>query len=126
MHYAPDSNGPQSGELADWEIALVRFLVDDFLSSRTAIPGFEADDLVQECLLHWWSQRQRYNETRGASKKTFMRRVVKAKLIDIERTMKAGKRGGGHHPLSLDAPLSHEPGEERTLGDTVPRQRNRE
>jgi len=120
VHHAPDSSGLPPGELADWEIALVQLLVYDFLSSRTAIPGFEADDLVQECLLHWWSQRQRYNETRGASKKTFMRRVVKARLIDIERTMKAGKRGGGHHPLSLDGPLSREAGEGRTLGDTVP------
>ena len=120
MHYAPDSDDPPPGELARWEIALVELLVFDFLSSRTALPGFEADDLMQECLLHWWAQRQHYKETRGASKKTFMRRVVKAKLIDIERTMKAGKRGGGHHPLSLDGPLSHEAGEERTLGDTVP------
>ena len=75
---------------------------------------------MQECLLHWWAQRQHYKETRGASKKSFMRRVVKAKLIDIERTMKAGKRGGGHHPLSLDGPLSDEAGEKTTLGDTVP------
>ena len=52
--------------------------------------------------------------------RTFLRTVVKAKLIDIERTMKATKRGGGQHPLSLDAPLSHEAGEERTLSDTVP------
>lgn len=120
MHYAPDSSGPQSGELADWEIALVELLVFDFLSSRTALPGFEVDDLMQECLLHWWSQRQRYKETRGASKKTFMRRVVKAKLIDIERVLKAGKRGGGQHPLSLDAPLSQEGGDDQTLGDLVP------
>jgi RNA polymerase sigma-70 factor (ECF subfamily) len=49
-----------------------------------------------------------------------MRRVVKGKLIDIERTMKAGKRGAGHHPLSLDAPLKHGPEEERTLGYVVP------
>jgi DNA-directed RNA polymerase specialized sigma24 family protein len=120
VHQAPDSNSPPPGELADWEIALARLLVYDFLSSRTAFPRFEADDLMQECLLHWWSQRQRYKETKGASKETFMRRVVKAKLIDIERTMKAGKRGGGQHPLSLDAPLSHEAGQEKTLGDTLP------
>jgi len=120
VHHAPDSNGPPPGELAEWEIALARLLVYDFLSSRTASFRLEPDDLIQECLLHWWAQRQHYKETRGASKKTFMRRVVKAKLIDIERTMKAGKRGGGHHPLSLDGPLSHEAGEERTLGDTVP------
>jgi RNA polymerase sigma factor (sigma-70 family) len=120
VHYAPDSSGPPPGELADWEIALVQLLVYDFLASRTVSPGFEEDDLAQECLLHWWSQRQRYEETRGASMRTFLRTVVKAKLIDIERTMKAGKRGAGQRPLSLDAPLSHEAGGKGTLGDTVP------
>ena len=118
MHQAPDSSGPQSGGLADWEIVLVHLLVDDFLSTRTAFPGLEAVDLMQECLLHWWSQRQRYTDTRGASRKTFMRRVVNAKLIDIERTMKAAKRGGSQRPLSLDAPRGHQPGE-RTLDDIV-------
>ncbi len=49
-----------------------------------------------------------------------MRRVVNAKLVDIERTMKAGKRGGGQYPLSLDAPLSQEGADAQTLGDLVP------
>jgi len=120
VQHAPGSNGPPPHEFADWEIALVQLLVYDFLATRTVSPVFEEDDLAQECLLHWWSQRHRYRETRGASMRTFLRTVVKAKLIDIERTMKATKRGGGQHPLSLDAPLSHEAGEERTLSDTVP------
>jgi RNA polymerase sigma-70 factor (ECF subfamily) len=35
-----------------------------------------------------------------------MRRVLRSRLLDIERTAKADKRGGGERPLSLDAPAT--------------------
>jgi DNA-directed RNA polymerase specialized sigma24 family protein len=49
-----------------------------------------------------------------------MRRVLKARLLDIERGARAAKRGGRYTPLSLDAvPGSH--GEEGlTLEEVLP------
>lgn len=67
--------------------------------------GLAEEDLLQEALLHWWRQRQRYELSKGASPATFLRRVVRSKLLDVARRDRAEKRGGGTVPLSLDAPL---------------------
>ena len=79
----------------------------------------ELEDLLQECLFHWWSQRPRYTQSRGASIETFLRRVVKAKLIDLERRVLAQKRGQGRSPASLDQSLAEDEPEGDTLGDTI-------
>ena len=91
----------------------------DFLSTRERHPDLELEDLAQECLVHWWTQRPRYTQSRGASMETFLRRVVKAKLIDLERVAKAQKRGQGRSPASLDQPLAGDEPEGDTLGDTI-------
>jgi RNA polymerase sigma-70 factor (ECF subfamily) len=82
---------------------LARQVVRDFLASRQPFEVLTLEDLLQECLVHWWSQRRRYRQERGASRATFMRRVLRAKLLDIERGERAAKRGGHAAPLSLDA-----------------------
>jgi RNA polymerase sigma factor (sigma-70 family) len=51
-----------------------------------------------------------------------MRRVLKAKLLDIEEMETAAKRGGGSRPLRLDDPLDGSDGpddESLTLSDVV-------
>ncbi len=79
----------------------------------------EFDDLVQEALLHWLSQRPRYSPERGASLATFLRRVVNAKLLDIERGIRAQKRGGGSSAESLERQLTPDDPDSGTLGDTI-------
>ena len=93
MRYAPEDEPDATSEFESWELDLIRNLVLDFLSTRTESPGFEADDLIQECSFHWWRQRAEFDIERGASRSTFLRRVVRAKLLDIERAWKARKRG---------------------------------
>ncbi len=48
-----------------------------------------------------------------------MRRVVRAKLLSIERAAQAAKRGSGATPLSLDQPLESED-DDLTLGGQIP------
>lgn len=91
----------------------------DFLGNRRPFRALTFDDLVQECLTHWWAKRRHYSEDRGASPATFMRRVLKARLSDIERRERATKRGGYTEPLSLDAPLSSDEPNPATLGDLI-------
>lgn len=81
-------------------------MVDDFLATRVSFAALDRDDLVQEGLLHWWRQRFLYSPARGASVETFMRRVLKAKLLDLAERETAAKRGGYSRPLPLDAPIS--------------------
>jgi len=95
VHHAPDSKTPHDdGELSEWEVTLARRLVEDFLATRRPFRDLDADDLLQECLARWWLKRRHYSEDRGASLATFMRRVLKARLVDIDRRERATKRGG--------------------------------
>lgn len=94
-----------------------------FLTRRRPSVDLEPDDLKQQCLLHWWRRRDRHNPSRGASKKTFMATVVRAKLADIGRAVKAQRRGGASAVLSLDVPTtSYEEGLPlaETIGDPNP------
>ena len=91
----------------------------DFLVTRERHPDLEQEALVQECLVHWWTQRPRYNSKREASIETFLRRVVKGKLIDLERGIKAQKRGRGRRPASLEKPISSEKSDSDTLANLL-------
>jgi RNA polymerase sigma-70 factor (ECF subfamily) len=117
---SPASSGHGAlAELGPWEIALAERVVRGFLATRQPFGALAFEDLVQECLTHWWLQRPRYLAERGASRATFMRRVIEAKLLDIERGERAAKRGGRTQPLSLDAaPGSDEDGP--TLAELLP------
>jgi RNA polymerase sigma factor (sigma-70 family) len=114
----PTSSGP-GDNLPQREVDIVHHVVRDFLSTRAPHPDLEFEDLVQEALSHWWAQRPRYTQSRGASIDTFLRRVVKARLLDLERGIKAEKRGQGHMPASLEQPLTVDEPEGDTLGDTI-------
>ena len=116
----PRNQADSPNDFEPWELDLIRSLVLDFLSTRSESPGFEADDLVQECSFHWWRQRAEFETERGASRSTFLRRVVRAKLLDIERAWKAKKRGEGQRPLSLDTPISPDDSEAPTLAEVLP------
>ena len=122
MHNAPHAQSGPGGDFEPWELDLVHRLVEDFITERRPPGDVEFDDLFQECLTHWWSQRDRYDEARGASRGTFLRRVVQGKLRDLARGWTAEKRGSGHLPLSLDAPASAHDHQGRTIGEMLPSQ----
>jgi RNA polymerase sigma factor (sigma-70 family) len=113
---APTSD-PRPDGFEAWELDLIDEVVRGFLSTRRASLEMAFDDLCQEAATHWWRQRGRFDVRRGASPRTFLRRVVKARLLDIEREFEAEKRGGGLRPLSLDLPAGDS---ELTLGDLIP------
>ena len=125
LYSAPDQFSENDG-LPQREVDIINHVVWDFLATRKPHPDLEREDLVQECLFHWWTQRPRYTETRGASIETFLRRVVQAKLIDLEREIKAQKRGSGRQADSLDRPLNLEEPDADALGDTVASNANTE
>ncbi len=98
---APTPPAHDAGDLAPEEIELAGAIVASFVSTRPWLRE-ERDDLAQECLEHWLRQRGRYEPTRGASRATFMRRVLDRRLLDIEEKRTAEKRGGGAAAQSLD------------------------
>jgi RNA polymerase sigma factor (sigma-70 family) len=112
---------PQPNEgFEPWETKIAQDVVRAYLDAGFGSPVRDADDILQEALLHWWLQRDRYREERQASRRTFMRRVLNAKLVDLAREAKAAKRGGGHITDSLDREVDEVRVDGSVLGDLIP------
>jgi RNA polymerase sigma factor (sigma-70 family) len=100
----------------DWEIAIAKSLVRKFQESYPWIKGLDFDDLLQECLFHWYLHRGSYQEGKGASIKTYMATVLKNQLQLILREQQADKRRAIHEAISLEEPVGEG---ETTLADLI-------
>lgn len=78
---------------------LVRSAQRDYLCLKCE--GFE--DLLQECLIHWFFMKDQYRPEEGASERTFLNRVTRNKLADLMRIKGANKRKVFYMSESLDA-----------------------
>lgn len=85
-----------------WEIAIAKKLVNEFQQNwgYLAKDGFE--DLLQECLICWLVERNKYDPQREASKKTYMSRIVKYHFFSIRDKAYAVKRRCIYESDSLD------------------------
>ena len=101
---------------ADWEIAIAKSLIRKFQESYPWIKGLDFDDLLQECLFHWYLHRSSYREGKGASAKTYMAKVLKNQLQVILREQQADKRKTVHEAISLDESVGEG---ETTLADLL-------
>lgn len=93
------------GFFQSWEIAIAKKLVNQFRKKYTCLKREEFNDLLQEVLIHWYLNKDKYNSDQEASKQTFMVRVARNKLIDILREVIADKRTLNYQTISLDQPL---------------------
>jgi RNA polymerase sigma factor (sigma-70 family) len=109
----PDSND----DFEPWELATIKAEVAAFLSTNGRLRWHDSDDLDQECRVHWMQKRQRFDASRGANIKTFLKRVVRNRLKDIRDEELAQKRGSGRQDRSLDELLPSDDGGDSTLAD---------
>jgi RNA polymerase sigma-70 factor (ECF subfamily) len=93
------------GLFQEWEIAVAKKLINEFKKKWTCLEREDFDDLLQECLTHWYFAKDNYDTGREASQKTFMGKVIRNKLIDLIREREADKRKIAHLTISLDEPL---------------------
>jgi len=100
----------------DWEIAIAKSLVRKFQESYPWLKGMDFEDLLQECLFHWYLHRGSYREGKGASIRTYMAKVLKNQLQLILREQQADKRKAIHEAMSLDEPVGED---ETPLGDML-------
>lgn len=99
--------GVRYGDLfEDWEVTIVRGMVAEFEENNPWLRYPEHEDLLQECFSHWYFMRSQFNPEKGASIKTYMRRVVSRRLNDIRKIQWAKKRRGDNFTVSLDMPIS--------------------
>jgi len=116
------------GLFQDWEIAVAKKLVNEFQGKWRCLEREDFDDLLQECLIHWFFAKDDYDSTREASQKTFMGRIIRNKLTDLVRERESDKRKIAHLTVSLDEPLGDDEDspalidkiDEQTISDTAP------
>ncbi len=78
---------------------MIRNAQHDYVSLR--IEG--TDDLLQECLIHWYFVKDQHRPESGASERTFLNRIMKNKIADLIRRRDANKRKVFYMSESLDA-----------------------
>jgi RNA polymerase sigma factor (sigma-70 family) len=93
---------------AAWEIAVAKSAIINFQKNYPWLKGFEFEDLLQECLIHWYLNRASYKEDRGASIRTYMAKVVKNRLQVILREQQSDKRKAIHMAESLDKAIAED------------------
>ena len=91
-----------------WEIAVTKRLINDYRKKWKCLEREDADDLMQECLMHWLEVRDTYDAGREASKKTFMARIIRNRLINIVEKATSEKRKNIYESVSLDEPVSND------------------
>lgn len=106
------------GLFEGWELAVAKKVINDYRRERKCLQREGFDDLLQECLIHWLDVRERYDPTRGASKKTYMAEVVGNVLGQIAEKARTDKRKTIYESISLDSPLNDDE-DKPTLKDKI-------
>lgn len=92
----------------NWEIGVARKLINDYRRKWKCLEREDFDDLLQECLMHWLEVRSEYNPSREASKKTFMARIIRNRIINIIEKATSEKRKTIYESVSLDESINND------------------
>ena len=106
------------GLFEDWEIGIAVRLVSRFRNEQRVLEREDFEDLIQECLTHWNRNRDKYDPSRHANRRTFMAAVLTNKPKELAKARTWDVRRASYEALSLDAPVKKdEPG--RTFVDLI-------
>lgn len=92
----------------DWEVAIARKLCAEFSARYPWAKGMEVDDLIQQCLLHWYVVRGGYSSDKGASRQTYMGKVLRHLLVDLIAHQMTDRRKAHHLAVSLEQSVGEE------------------
>lgn len=90
------------GLFEKWEIDEIKRLVRIFMYKYPCLRKEQPEDLVQECVIHWFYKGNEYDPSKGIPKKAFLRKVICNKLIDLTRERATDKRRTLYEAYSLD------------------------
>lgn len=96
------------GLFEDWEIGVVKKVIERFRKEWRCIEQEEFDDLMQDCLTCWLFAKDNYDASVGANPRTFMSRVINKKLLRVVRGLTRDKRNVANKSVSLDDRISDE------------------
>ncbi len=91
-----------SGLFDVWEINDVKHIVKRFQKRFKVLLLESPDDLMQECLTHWFLNKNKHCHTK-ATHRTFLDRIVRNKLLDIVRKREAVIRKAFFESVSIES-----------------------
>ena len=94
-------------------MTVARCLVREFQNGSKGLAQEGFEDLLQESLMHWFFVKDKFDPAREVTQKTFMKRVIKNKLLNILEEKFAKKRQVQLKSISLNGLL--EEGESGTF-----------
>jgi len=97
------------GLFNEWEIAVAKKYVRQFKTTNQCLERDFEDDLVDECLSHWLALQRTVKPESEATRKAYMARIVRNKLIDIVRSRTTAKCNDFFQALSLNRFLEQNP-----------------
>ena len=89
------------GLFQEWEVRHARELIKQFQRQFKVLEQDSLDDLLQDCLTHWYFNRDQFDPSKLIKCKTYMGRVVENKLRDILK----GKERNVRKSLSNSIPI---------------------
>ena len=96
------------GCFQDWEITIAKKLVNDYVENWNCLSRNDYEYILWECLEHWHEVRGNYSSNRGASRQTYMGRIIRNKLQDIVRRQSADKREILQHVVRFEMKLGND------------------
>ena len=97
------------GLFQSWEVAIAKKYVRQFRSTCQCLQRDVFDDLVDECLKHWFFLKETVRPEDEEKRRAFMVTVVKNKLSNIVQSRRTKKRNEFFQALSLDQFLEENP-----------------
>lgn len=94
------------GLFRSWEMAVAKRVVGDYRKKWPCLRKYDSDFLLSGCLVHWHGRRRTYRKGKGASRTTYMSKLLKRHLMDIIKKELAEKRKTDRLSLSLDQLLN--------------------
>ena len=91
-----------NGLFHGWEIAIATKYVRQFRSTCQCLERDFEDDLIDECLKHWYFLRDTVKPEAEEKRRAYMVAIVKNKLSDIVREHTSKKRNEFFQALSLN------------------------
>ena len=76
----------------DWEVKIAMKLVGKFQKKWKCLRVENFNEIVNECLIHWYSVRHKYDPTRKTSQEAFMSKIVENKLQNIVKKISIENR----------------------------------
>lgn len=90
------------GLFQPWEIKHARELVWQFQRNFPTLAREGKEDLLQECLIHWYFKKGHYDQSKLVACKTFMSQVIENKLKDILEVKERQKHKTIFKSVSID------------------------